>query len=197
MEKLSPKEQRFVLEYLIDLNATKAAERAGYKSKNFGKLGYELRNKTRVFIQKEMRKRAKKLRISTEKVLRELALIGFSDIGEILDFSGEQIRLKSAREIDRHARKSIKSFKTKTTQKGEEFVVQENEFQLWDKLAALEKIAKHINLYEQLEPIDVILAMLPPKAREAVRQAIEAEAGEENYSGVDSENQESPSEEDA
>lgn len=45
---LTPKQQRFVDEYLIDLNATQAAIRAGYSAKNADKIGSELLGKTRV-----------------------------------------------------------------------------------------------------------------------------------------------------
>jgi phage terminase small subunit len=45
---LTPKQQRFVEEYLKDLNATAAARRAGYSSKNADKIGPELLGKTRV-----------------------------------------------------------------------------------------------------------------------------------------------------
>ncbi len=45
---MTPKQQRFVDEYLIDLNATQAAIRAGYSAKNADKIGPELLGKTRV-----------------------------------------------------------------------------------------------------------------------------------------------------
>jgi phage terminase small subunit len=45
---LTPKQQRFVEEYLVDLNATAAARRAGYSERNADKIGPELLGKTRV-----------------------------------------------------------------------------------------------------------------------------------------------------
>lgn len=45
---LTAKQQRFVEEYLVDLNATQAAIRAGYSAKNADKIGPELLGKTRV-----------------------------------------------------------------------------------------------------------------------------------------------------
>ena len=41
MSNLTPKQQRFVEEYLVDLNATQAAIRAGYSAKTAGEIGYE------------------------------------------------------------------------------------------------------------------------------------------------------------
>lgn len=48
MARLTPKQQASVEEYLVDLNATQAAIRAGYSTKNAGKIGSELLQKTRI-----------------------------------------------------------------------------------------------------------------------------------------------------
>ena len=46
--KLTPKQERFVQEYLIDLNATQAAIRAGYSAKTAEQQGYQLLQKPSV-----------------------------------------------------------------------------------------------------------------------------------------------------
>ncbi len=48
MAKLTPKQKRFVAEYLVDLNATAAAKRAGYSEKTAEQVGYQLLQKTTV-----------------------------------------------------------------------------------------------------------------------------------------------------
>ena len=48
MANLTPKQQRFVEEYLIDLNATQAAIRAGYSEKTADSIGLQLLRKTQV-----------------------------------------------------------------------------------------------------------------------------------------------------
>lgn len=72
--ELPPKQAAFVREYLVDLNATQAHIRAGYKSKNPDVDGYQLLVKPRIkeAIQKAMDKRAAKVEISAEYVLRNL-----------------------------------------------------------------------------------------------------------------------------
>ena len=45
MAKLTPKQERFVDEYLVDLNATAAAKRAGYSEKSASRIAIELLNK--------------------------------------------------------------------------------------------------------------------------------------------------------
>lgn len=72
--KMPPKQEAFVREYLVDLNATAAYRRAGYNSKNPDVEGPTLLGKPRVreAIQKAMDKRAAKVEVSAEYVLRNL-----------------------------------------------------------------------------------------------------------------------------
>ena len=79
---LNAKQRRFVDEYLVDLNATQAAIRAGYSSKTAAVIGGE--NLRKPYIQEAISERMKDRELRTEitqdKVLKELAKIGFSDI---------------------------------------------------------------------------------------------------------------------
>ena len=68
MAKLTEKQKRFVQEYLVDLNATAAAKRAGYSEKSASRIAVELLNKTQVSaeIQKQQAKRQKRVEITQE-----------------------------------------------------------------------------------------------------------------------------------
>lgn len=80
MAKLTKKQQLFVDEYLIDLNATQAAIRAGYSEKTAEQMGYQLLQKTSVqkAINEQMAERSKRTEITQDKVLKELAAIAFA-----------------------------------------------------------------------------------------------------------------------
>lgn len=69
--KLTPRQQRFVEEYLVDLNATRAAVRAGYSERNADKIGSELLGKTRVAqaIQKAQQERSARVQVTQDSVL--------------------------------------------------------------------------------------------------------------------------------
>jgi phage terminase small subunit len=71
---LNPKQQRFVAEYLIDLNKKQAAVRAGYSERTAEQIGYQLLQKTSVAaaVAEGIAKRAGKLEITAEKVLRDI-----------------------------------------------------------------------------------------------------------------------------
>ncbi len=77
--KLTPKQRRFVDEYLIDLNATQAAIRAGYSEKTANRIGPELLVKTCVSAAIQARKasRVKRTEVSQDAVIRELKEVAF------------------------------------------------------------------------------------------------------------------------
>ena len=80
MAKLTAKQQRFCDEYLTDLNATQAAIRAGYSKKRASEQAYQLLQKTTVqaYIDKRKKDREKRVEISQDRVLQELAYIAFA-----------------------------------------------------------------------------------------------------------------------
>ncbi|WP_310715492.1 terminase small subunit, partial [Burkholderia multivorans] len=91
--KLSAKHQRFVDEYLIDLNATKAAERAGYSKRTAGQIGFELLKKPEIAeaISEAMKAREQRTGITQDRVLRELARIAFFDPRKLFDSDGRPL----------------------------------------------------------------------------------------------------------
>jgi len=92
MRDLTKKQKRFVDEYLIDLNATQAAIRAGYSEKTAYSTGQRLTKNAEIqsYIQERQESRQKRTEITQDKVLQELAKIAFADI----DSQGEASRLK-------------------------------------------------------------------------------------------------------
>lgn len=83
---MTPKQQHFVLEYLVDLNATKAAERAGFKQPHSQGSRLLENVEIRTEIQKEMDRRAKRTGITAEKVLEEMWHIATVDANELVQF---------------------------------------------------------------------------------------------------------------
>jgi phage terminase small subunit len=86
MPKLTPKQQRFVDEYLIDGNATQAAIRAGYSAKTARAIGAENLTKPDIAaLVKSARETAtakalEKFEVTKERVIGELARLGFSNM---------------------------------------------------------------------------------------------------------------------
>lgn len=95
---LTAKQQRFVDEYLIDLNATQAAIRAGYSKKTASSQGERLlRNvEVRRYLQAQRQDLQGRTKITQEMVLRELAKIGFSDIRKVVRWGETMVRMADA-----------------------------------------------------------------------------------------------------
>lgn len=142
---LTPKQKRFCDEYLIDLNATQAAIRAGYSSKTAAEQASRLLTNVNIqtYIQEKRQQLQQKTNITQERVLEEYAKLAFFDIGNAFDEDG---RLKPLHEMDdatRHAIAGLESF-DEVEQAGEETFKSGTvrKIKVWDKRAALDSICK-------------------------------------------------------
>lgn len=156
MAKLTPKQQAFVAEYLVDLNATQAAIRAGYSVKNADKIGSELLGKTRVknAIDKAMAERSRRTGINQDRVLRELAKIAFVNASDVINMDEATIRDDANREDTA----AIASVKVKTIP-GEDGDIVEREVKIYDKLKALELLGKHLGMFTDKLNINAEMAV--------------------------------------
>lgn len=111
--KLTPKQQRFVQEYLIDLNATQAATRAGYSAANADKIGHELLGKTRVAeaVEAAKAKLSAKAEITQGQILEEIDRLALSDTGDLFDLEAETLRMKPMKDWPLAARRAVSSVK--------------------------------------------------------------------------------------
>jgi len=141
MRTLTPRQQKFVDEYLIDQNATQAYKRAGYKCRSdhaAHSCSHKLLLNPAIAakIAAGLGELAKGVQLSRDDAWRESRCIATSDIGDVIDMTGEEFRLKPAHLIPAHARRAIKSCKVKRYVEGtgdEARVVELIEFKFWDK----------------------------------------------------------------
>jgi len=142
MAKLTAKQQRFVEEYLIDLNATQAYIRAGYK--NYDSAGVEANKtlnipKVRQAVDEAMAERSKRTGINQDRVIQELAKLAFVNISNAVDLQTGKIK-KNATEEDLAC---IQSIKIKPTEFGTE-----REIKFYDKKGSLEQLGRHLGLFK-------------------------------------------------
>jgi phage terminase small subunit len=155
---LTKKQKIFCDEYLIDLNATQAAIRAGYSVESAGSIGNENLKKpeVRACIEKAMAERSKRTGINADRVLRELARIAFVNAADVINFDSATIA-EGASEDDTAAIASVK-VKTIPTADGEGV---EREIRLADKIKALELCGKHLGMFkddpESNVPVTVVI----------------------------------------
>ncbi|MEZ2659298.1 terminase small subunit [Aneurinibacillus aneurinilyticus] len=143
MAKLTFKQQRFVDEYLIDLNATQAAIRAGFSVKTAEQQGHQLLKKTSVSeaIAKAMAERSKRTSVSQDRIVQQLAKIAFSDLKDYVEWNGDSITLKDSDEVDGSVIQSITE--TMLPKGGIK-----KEIKLNDKMKALELLGKHLGMFK-------------------------------------------------
>ena len=139
--KLTPKQERFVEEYLIDLNATQAAIRAGYSPDTAKSIGSENLTKPDIKAQiaKAMAERSRRTGVNADRVVMELAKIAFVNANDVIDPKTATIK-EGALPEDTAA---IQSVKVKTF--GEDGL--EREIKMADKLKALELLGKHLGMF--------------------------------------------------
>lgn len=175
--KLTPKQIRFVDEYLVDFNATQAAIRAGYKAKTAHVIGAENLRKPK--IAEEIARRQKDLQrrteVTQERVVKELARIAFADAtdyaqvetrtaekGDGTEVSYQTVTLTETAELSADQRAALATVKQS---------VNGVEIKLHDKIKALELLGRHIGMFtDKLEVKGAIdIASVLSEARERVR----------------------------
>jgi len=176
---LTPRQERFVQEYLVDLNATQACIRAGYSKRNATKIGPELLGKTGVqaAIQRLMAIRAERTNITQDDVIRELIVMVTSDVTNYtLDANGELALAAGVPESAWRAVSSVKH-KIRSTKHRDGTVDTQHdvEFKLWDKVGASRLAAQHLGmLLEKIEHSGKIEGDLSGKTREELEELADA-----------------------
>lgn len=149
---MTDKQRRFVEEYLIDLNATQAAIRAGYKVDNAQQMGSENLSKPviRDAIGRAMAERSKRTGINQDRVVRELARVAFVNAHDVIDTRTGGVR-DDAPADDLAAIQSVK-VKQMDLDNGTSI---EREVRLNDKLKALELLGKHLGMFKDKVDVDM------------------------------------------
>lgn len=160
---LSPKQLRFVQEYLVDLNGKRAAIAAGYSAKTSEVTASKMLRipKVQAAIQEGQKAKEKLLDISKERILKELARIAFSDIRNVMDWHDNATHLLNSEDLGDDVTAAIQEVSIKTryvqsdrkSSEAEEMIL-ERKVRMYDKQRALELLGKHLGLFEKQEGED-------------------------------------------
>lgn len=145
--KLNERQARFVAEYLVDLNATQAAIRAGYSQRTAYRTGADNLKKPQIAeaIREAMEDREARTNITADRVLRELAAIAFADPADYQRIRRGRLTLNGTEDIPRDKRRAVQGYRR--TRDGPEVV-------LGDKMRALELLMKHLGMLDKKEETD-------------------------------------------
>ena len=165
---LTEKQARFVAEYLVDLNATQAAIRAGYSERTAEVIGYENLRKPQISaaIEQAIQNRQRRTEITQDRVLLELARIAFANgtdfarivssptVKTVVDEEGytqqvlqqvQRVELVDTERVDPEKRAAIASIKEG------KFGI---EVKSYDKIRALELLGQHLGMFDRKEGND-------------------------------------------
>ena len=149
---LTPKQERFCEEYLIDCNGTQAAIRAGYAKANADKQASQLIGNTRVaaYLAKLMGAQSKRVLVTADEVVGELKKLGFANLQDyvrvtddgdpfidLTDLTSDQFAALSEATIDDYVEGRGKNAR----------VVRKVKIKLHDKVRSLDSLAKHLGLF--------------------------------------------------
>ncbi|MFO1188501.1 MAG: terminase small subunit [Alphaproteobacteria bacterium] len=142
---LSPRRQRFVEEYLIDLNATQAAIRAGYSPGSASQRGSILLADpvVRQAVDAAINQRSRRTGITQDQVLREYARLAFSDLRQVANWGPDGLCVLPSSKLDNDAAAALAEvYETRTAAGGTVRV------KLHEKKGALDALARHLGLFD-------------------------------------------------
>lgn len=176
---MTPKQERFVAEYMIDCNATQAATRAGYSAKTANEQGARLlaNASVKAAIEASAKKHADKLEITAERILAELAKIGYANMLDYMSITpdGEPFVDLSALTPEQAAaigEVTIEDFKDGRGEDARD--VRRVKFKLHDKRAALVDLGRHLKLFtdkvehDASDPLKAFLDRIDGRSRPLV-----------------------------
>lgn len=161
MAKMTERQKRFCNEYLIDLNVTQAAIRAGYTPKYANKKAYELLDKPEIkeYLDKKIKDRGQRTEITQDKVVNELAAIAFSNASDFFKVIDKTVTVGGSIVLDDEGNprtyKDVEFVNTDKLSEANKKVISSIkqgsnglEIKLNDKLKALELLGKHLGMFK-------------------------------------------------
>jgi phage terminase small subunit len=149
---LTPKQRRFVEEYLIDLNATQAAIRAGYSENTAATIGWENLRKPEIAeaVSAAMAKRSEATGVTADRVVAELAKLAFSNMLDYATIKEDGTAYVDLSRITREQAAAIQELVTDEYAEGrgeDAALVKKIKFKLADKRGALDLLGRHLAMF--------------------------------------------------
>ena len=145
MAKLTPKQKKFCLEYLKDLNATQAAIRAGYSKRTARATGSDNMTKPAVAaeIARRQGQRVERTEVTVDMVVNELAKMAFSNMNDYLQLDEEGFSRVNLADLTRDQFAAVQEIITEEGPGG----ITRVKFKLADKKGNLDLLAKHLGMF--------------------------------------------------
>jgi phage terminase small subunit len=168
LKKADERRRAFAREYIIDLNASRAAEAVGSTAKDKAQAGWELLQHadTQKYIQEERAKRVKRTEIKADKVLLEIARLAFSDMRNVAEWGVDDNGEPWAKVIPSNKLTASQARAISEISMGKYGV----KVKLHNKPGALHELALHLGLLKipvevngKLTLVDLVAASMEPE----------------------------------
>lgn len=151
--KITDKQARFCAEYLVDMNATQAAIRAGYSKTGARFQSSRLLANVGVqnYLQDLRQQQQSRTLITADAVLKELAILGFSKITDVLEMDGDDVVFRGEDDLSDEAQRAIQSITVfKSTQETDRGVNTTSRIQvkMHSKISALKELGNHLGIFQ-------------------------------------------------
>lgn len=142
-DDLTPKQEKFCREYMIDLNATQAAARAGYSKKTARLIGQENLLKPAILKKlKELRAPLmERYEITEDRIMTELAILGFLDPAKFFENNGIFANIKKLEDLPPEITRAITGIDIKHDRSGPKY-----SFRFAGKTKSLELMMRRFGL---------------------------------------------------
>ena len=174
--EITDRMQKFVDEYLVDFNGTKAAERSGYSADSAQEIASQLlaRPDIRELVAEGQKAITERTQTFQDSAVAELKIVGFSDLADFLTVKeGGIVEQKPFNELTKEQTKCIKKIKqvVRSTHAADGSILHQTatlEIELHDKLKALELLGRHLGMFNdslRLEgalPLQIFFEVAPP-----------------------------------
>ena len=145
--KWSERKKRFCEHYVVCLVGAEAARRAGYAEEFARQRAWELLQEEPVkkYLEELRQDWSERTGITRERVLQELAIIGYSNMSDFARWNSSGVDLKDTSLVDPAVLPAVKKVKYSMSADGAETSIE-----LHDKKAALDKIGQHLGLWKNV-----------------------------------------------
>lgn len=153
---LTPKQERFCQEYLVDYDGSKAAIRAGFSKKTARVQAAQMLTlpDVQAYLSSKKTAIADKLSISQERTMQEIGRIAFQDVRKFYNEDGSLIPIH---ELDDDAAAVLAGMDVEEIYAEGEKIGVVKKIKRYDKVKALEMLAKHYNIFKEQEAPPVTL----------------------------------------
>jgi phage terminase small subunit len=147
---MTPKQRRFIEEYLVDLNATQAAIRAGYSEKTAYAAGQRLLKKVEAEIAAALAERSARTGVTADRVVMELARAAFADPRAVFSWGPGGVTLRDSSELTDDEAAIVAEVSETRSETGGSIKAK-----LCDKIRALELLGRHLGMFTDKQQVEM------------------------------------------